>query len=113
MSDSQFYPEGQFMPQSHGSLVGLSGDDHPHYFNETRGDARYYTESEVDGLLDALEAAASSDVVITATGTPGETYTTAEQGMIAALIADVATLRDSLNDLKGKMRTAGTLETPA
>lgn len=113
MSDSQFYPEGQLMPQSHGSLVGLSGDDHTQYFNEARGDARYYTESEVDGLIDDLEAAASSDVVITATGTPGETYTTAEQGMIAALIADVATLRDSLNDLKGKMRTAGTLETPA
>lgn len=113
MSDSQFYPEGQLMPQSHGSLVGLSGDDHTQYFNETRGDARYYTETEVDGLLDGLEAAASSDVAVTATGTPGETYTTAEQGMIAALIADVATLRDSLNDLKGKMRTAGTLETPA
>jgi len=113
MSDSQFYPEGQLMPQMHSGLVGLSGDDHTQYFNEARGDARYYTKSEVDGLIDALEAAASTDVVITATGTPGETYTTAEQGMIAALIADVATLRDSLNDLKGKMRTAGTLETPA
>ena len=113
MSDSQFYPEGQFMPQSHSGLVGLSGDDHPHYLNEARGDARYYTETEIDGLIDGLAAEASVDCAVTATGTPGETYTATEQGMIAALIADVATLRDSLNDLKGKMRTAGTLETPA
>lgn len=32
----------------HGGLSGLSDDDHPQYLNETRADARYYTESESD-----------------------------------------------------------------
>jgi len=30
----------------HGSLIGLDHDDHVHYHNDTRGDARYYTKSE-------------------------------------------------------------------
>lgn len=35
----------------HGSISGLSDDDHPQYLNTARGDARYYTESETDTLL--------------------------------------------------------------
>lgn len=30
----------------HGSLTGLSDDDHTQYHNDTRGDARYYTKSQ-------------------------------------------------------------------
>jgi len=33
----------------HGSVSGLNDDDHPQYHNDTRGDARYYTETELDG----------------------------------------------------------------
>lgn len=37
----------------HGALVGLGDDDHPQYLNNVRGDARYYTETELDaGQLD-------------------------------------------------------------
>jgi hypothetical protein len=37
----------------HGALTGLSDDDHLQYHNDTRGDARYYTETELDaGQLD-------------------------------------------------------------
>lgn len=35
----------------HGSLSGLGDDDHPQYHNNTRGDARYYTKSQVDTQL--------------------------------------------------------------
>lgn len=35
----------------HGALTGLSDDDHPQYFNQTRGDARYYTKTQVDTAL--------------------------------------------------------------
>jgi hypothetical protein len=39
----------------HGDLDGLSGDDHSLYHNDTRGDARYYTQSQLDGgQLDTL-----------------------------------------------------------
>ncbi len=35
----------------HGALTGLGDDDHPQYHNDARGDARYYTKSQVDGAL--------------------------------------------------------------
>lgn len=35
------------------ALTGLDDDDHPQYHNDARGDARYYTETELDvGQLD-------------------------------------------------------------
>ena len=30
---------------THGNLAGLSADDHPQYYNQSRGDARYYTQA--------------------------------------------------------------------
>ncbi len=37
----------------HGGLSGLGDDDHAQYHNDARGDARYYTETELDaGQLD-------------------------------------------------------------
>ncbi len=35
----------------HGDLTGLSDDDHTQYHNDTRGDARYYTKTQVDTAL--------------------------------------------------------------
>lgn len=35
----------------HGDLDGLLDDDHPQYLSESRGDARYYTHSEVDSMV--------------------------------------------------------------
>jgi hypothetical protein len=35
----------------HGALTGLGDDDHTQYHNDTRGDARYYTKSQVDTSL--------------------------------------------------------------
>lgn len=35
----------------HGALAGLTDDDHPQYHNDSRGDARYYTKSQVDSAV--------------------------------------------------------------
>ena len=35
----------------HGALAGLENDDHPQYHTDARGDARYYTKSQMDGAL--------------------------------------------------------------
>lgn len=35
----------------HGALTGLADDDHAQYHNDTRGDARYYTQATVDAAL--------------------------------------------------------------
>ena len=37
----------------HGLLTGLLDDDHTQYHNDTRGDARYYQQGQVDTLLAA------------------------------------------------------------
>lgn len=35
----------------HGALTGLADDDHTQYHNDARGDARYYTQSQIDSSL--------------------------------------------------------------
>jgi hypothetical protein len=35
----------------HSALAGLENDDHPQYHTDARGDARYYTKSQMDGAL--------------------------------------------------------------
>lgn len=41
----------------HGALAGLSDDDHTQYLTEARGDARYYTETEIDERLATVSGA--------------------------------------------------------
>lgn len=43
----------------HGALTGLVDDDHPQYLTQARGDARYYTEAEVDAALGGKASTAS------------------------------------------------------
>ena len=66
----------------HGLLTGLADDDHTQYHNDTRGDARYYTQAQVDTFLsgkansahthplaDLTQSAATSGQVATWSGT--------------------------------------------
>lgn len=39
----------------HSDLTGLSDDDHTQYHNNTRGDIRYNTKSQMDIILQELE----------------------------------------------------------
>lgn len=39
----------------HGSLSGTGDDDHSQYHNDARGDARYYTQTELDTYFDTRE----------------------------------------------------------
>lgn len=45
----------------HGLLSGLDQDDHPQYLNNTRGDGRYYTKSQVDTAVNNAASAQSSN----------------------------------------------------
>lgn len=40
----------------HGLLTGLADDDHTQYHTDARGDARYYTQTQLDSAFDVLEA---------------------------------------------------------
>lgn len=44
---------------NHSTLSNLTADDHAQYHNDTRGDARYYTKSQVDTALGGKQAAGS------------------------------------------------------
>jgi len=41
----------------HGLLLGLEDDDHEQYHNDTRGDARYYTQTQIGGTGAGTEGA--------------------------------------------------------
>lgn len=46
----------------HAALTGLGGDDHTQYHNDDRGDARYYTQAQVDAAISAAVAAVGSPI---------------------------------------------------
>lgn len=77
----------------HGALTGLADDDHQHYFNETRGDARYallgHTHS-LDDLSDVATAGAQPGNALIHQGgqwTPGTCGVTNHAGL-TGLTAD-------------------------
>lgn len=49
----------------HGLLAGLGDDDHTQYHTDARGDARYYTKSEIDGVSSIFSGLSSGDVATT------------------------------------------------
>lgn len=77
----------------HGGLTGLADDDHPQYLNVARGDARYYTELEVDALIPAAVNSGISSAIKAGTSTitipyPGSDYysgTISAPGVVAGM----------------------------
>jgi hypothetical protein len=64
-------PAGNDAPSDHGLLTGLADDDHTQYHNDARGDARYYTQSQVTTALNLKE-----DTLPSQTGNAGKFLTT-------------------------------------
>lgn len=52
----------------HGTLTGLSDDDHTQYHNDSRGDARYYTKSQVDTSLSGKADTSHTHSIANVTG---------------------------------------------
>jgi len=52
----------------HGALTGLSDDDHTQYHNDSRGDARYYTKSQVDTSLSGKADTSHTHSIANVTG---------------------------------------------
>lgn len=70
-------PAGLAGTTDHGLLTGLADDDHPQYHNDARGDARYYTQSQVNTALSGKEntgVAASLDAAHVAASDPHSQY---------------------------------------
>lgn len=72
----------------HGTLGGLTDDDHPQYHNDARGDARYYTQSQVD----AQQLAQDTNIGNNATNISSNTSAiSANSGAISTLQSEQAT----------------------
>jgi hypothetical protein len=69
---------------SHSLLSNLSNDDHLQYFDQTRGDARYYTQTQVNTALSA-KANLSGGNSFTGTQTFGD-------GVVNRFLGDIVTI---------------------
>lgn len=52
----------------HGALTGLADDDHSQYHTNARGDARYYTQGQVDSALSGKSDTGHSHAITDVTG---------------------------------------------
>lgn len=77
----------------HNGLSGLSADDHTQYHNDTRGDIRYYTKSQIDTSLSGKETA-NANIVKT---NVSSTFTKAQYQTMVTL-TDAATVAWNLQD---------------
>lgn len=76
----------------HGSLSGLTDDDHPQYHTDARGDARYYTQAQVDTSLSVKANTSHAHAIADTTGLQAALDGKANSGHAHALdtLADVA-----------------------
>ena len=54
---------GSALNNNHSILLNLDADDHPQYLTEARGDARYYTQAEVDQIVADLTLGVGINVI--------------------------------------------------
>jgi len=102
---------------AHGELTGLDADDHTQYHNDARGDARYYTQSQVDsdiattsGTLQTQITSNASDIADNTTliGTTSGTL----QSQITTNAGDISTNTGDISDNTALIgTTSGTLQT--
>lgn len=97
----------------HGALSGLADDDHTQYHNDTRGDARYYTQTQID----ARNLNDVNDVTITTLGTDELLFTQDGSTWINQTLAeadiDVTVMGVTVNTVQTTNATQTTLQTIA
>lgn len=93
-------PAGQLPPgggggvTDHGDLTGLGDDDHTQYLNQTRGDARYFTQAQVTTAL-----AGKSDVGHAHSSGQITDFNTAVDARIQNVVAGAPGALDTLDEL--------------
>jgi len=86
------YVDSALSTFSHSSLTGLGADDHTQYHNDTRGDLRYYTQSQLDaGQLDNRYYRENEFIVISAgAGDSGKPIVMDAAGKIDSSLYDLS-----------------------
>lgn len=91
---------------NHAELQGLANDDHPQYYNQTRGDARYSLTTHTHALTLSGDATGSGSVAGTVN------LTLANTGVTAGTYNNSATsVRPFSVDAKGRITSIGTAVT--
>jgi hypothetical protein len=85
----------------HGALSGLSDDDHAQYHTDARGDARYYTQSQINSALTGKAGAAHTHVK--ADITDFGTYANAAHTHTQADITNLPAIPDPSAQADGKV----------
>lgn len=94
----------------HGDLTGLSDDDHIQYHTDARGDARYYTQAQVDSSLAGKANSVHTHAIADTTGLQAALDGKSATGHSHA-ISDVTSLQSSL-DAKAPLASPTLTGTP-
>lgn len=94
----------------HGSLTGLGDDDHPQYFNQVRGDARYYERTIADSIFAPIVHTHTKSDITDFTHTHVEADIT---DLDKYTQAQVDSLLDSKVSLDGSLFMTGALRLPS
>lgn len=85
----------------HSNLSGLGNDDHLQYHTDARGDARYYTKTQIDstvsGLQSDIDSKALDSIVIKKDGTVNFTNNQSMGGFNLTDVANPINLTDAVN----------------
>lgn len=85
----------------HGNLAGLADDDHTQYHNDARGDARYYTQSQVDTAL-----AGKSNTGHTHTASEVTDFSEAVDDRVNALLVEGSNVTLTYDDVANTLTVA-------
>jgi YD repeat-containing protein len=96
-----FRPSAISSITSHGELLDLDEDDHEHYHNDTRGDIRYYTKSQIDTALSG-----KSNTGHTHTASEITDFNEAAQDAIGSTLEDTQTIDFTYDDAGNKIRAS-------
>ncbi len=102
----------------HGDLTGKSDDDHPHYHTDARGDARYYTQGQVDTSLAGKSDTGHGHVIADVTSlqstldgkaASSHTHSTADVPLLDLYLnTDATAITSNTNAIAGKADAAHT-----
>lgn len=94
----------------HGDLTGLGDDDHPQYFNQTRGDARYYTKSQTDTQVSNASTQDRNRANHTGTQLAStiSDFTESVQDAVASLLASGANITLNYDDAGNTLTVSAT-----